>query len=333
MADSSAPASNAAEITVSELSGALKRTLEDRFGYVRVRGEVSGYRGPHQPSGHVYFSLKDANAKLDAARYAKLAASNYTSAQQWDTARSQVAQLEAQVAADQAQIDNAATQLSYTRITSPIDGRVGIRLVDPGNIVHAIDTTGLLVITTLKPISVVFTLPQQALREVTAAMEKGPPEVLALPQESGAAIGREVLDRGSLTVVDNQVDPTTGTIKLKASFPNDHLQLWPGAFVTVRLRVRTWAGATVVPPVAVQRGPKGSFVYVVTEAMRAARRPVVVGHEDMRTAIIAEGLAPGERVVVDGASRLTDGSRISIVAPAAQAPVPTASGTAAKQPG
>ena len=274
-----------------------------------------------------------ANAKLDAARYAKLAASNYTSAQQWDTARSQVAQLEAQVAADQAQIDNAATQLSYTRITSPIDGRVGIRLVDPGNIVHAIDTTGLLVITTLKPISVVFTLPQQALREVTAAMEKGPPEVLALPQESGAAIGREVLDRGSLTVVDNQVDPTTGTIKLKASFPNDHLQLWPGAFVTVRLRVRTWAGATVVPPVAVQRGPKGSFVYVVTEAMRAARRPVVVGHEDMRTAIIAEGLAPGERVVVDGASRLTDGSRISIVAPAAQAPVPTASGTAAKQPG
>lgn len=274
-----------------------------------------------------------ANARLDAARYNKLAASNYTSAQQSDTARSQVAQLEAQVAADQAQIDNAAALLSYTRVTAPIDGRVGIRLVDPGNIVHASDPAGLLVITTLRPISVVFTLPQQALRDVTAAMEKATPEVLALPQDSSAPVQREVLDHGSLTVVDNQVDPTTGTIKLKASFPNEKLQLWPGAFVTVRLRIRTWEGAVVVPPVAVQRGPKGAFIFVVNDDMTVTRRSVVVGHEDMLATILAEGLKPGERVVVDGASRLSDRSKISIVQPAGQAPVPTASGAPAKKSG
>jgi multidrug efflux system membrane fusion protein len=264
-----------------------------------------------------------ANAKLDAARYAKLAASAYTSAQQADTARSMVAQLEGLVQADQAAIDTAKIQLGYTTITSPIDGRVGIRQVDPGNVVHASDANGLVVVTTLKPISVVFSLPQQALPQVAAAIAAGKPEVLALPQEFGPAAGRTPIDTGTLTVLDNQVDPTTGTIKLKASFPNPGLKLWPGAFVTVRLVVRTWHDATVVQPVAVQRGPTGSYVYVVDDGNVAHRRPVTVGHEDIGLAVIAKGLKPGETVVVDGASRLTDGARVNIVPPAGSAPAAT----------
>ncbi len=261
------------------------------------------------------------NARADAARYAKLAANAYSSAQQVETARSQVAQLEAQVASDQAQIDNALTQLSYTTIAAPIDGRVGIRQVDVGNIVRSSDAVGLVTVATLKPISVVFTLPQQSLRAVSDAIAAGVAEVLALPQESGSTTERAVIDRGTLTVLDNQVDPTTGTIKLKASFPNAELRLWPGAFVTVRLKVRVWDAATVVPPVAVQRGPRGAYVYVINTDMTAVRRQVTVGHEDMLHAIIADGLAPGEQVVVDGASRLTEGAKVSTEAPA----VPTAS--------
>ena len=261
-----------------------------------------------------------ANARLDVARYAKLAATAYTSAQQFDTARSTVAQLEAQVQSDQAQIDSARTQLSYTTIVSPIDGRVGFRQVDAGNIVHAADAVGLAVLTTLRPILVQFTLPQQSLPAVAAAMAAGAPEVLALPQDAGAAAGHAPLDAGTLTVLDNQVDPATGTIRLRARFPNERLTLWPGAFVTVRLRVETVHDATVVPPVAVQRGPRGTYVYVVTAGQTAARRPVTIGHEDQAAAIVTAGLQPGERVVVEGASRLTDGARVVIAQPAGAQP-------------
>jgi multidrug efflux system membrane fusion protein len=253
-----------------------------------------------------------ANARVDLVRYQKLATTAYTSAQQADTQKSLVAQLEAQVAQDQAQIDSARTQLTYTTITSPIDGRTGIRQVDAGNIVHAADTNGLVVITTLKPIAVVFTLPQQALRLVTAAMEAGEAEALALPQGSDS----DIIDRGSLTVLDNQVDPSTGTIKMKATFPNAHLQLWPGAFVTVRLKVAVLRGATVVPPVAVQRGPRGPFVYVLDVDQTVERRPVTVGHEDQFASVIEDGVKPGERVVVDGASRLSEHSKVTVVEPA-----------------
>lgn len=257
-----------------------------------------------------------ANAKLDAARYAKLAVSAYTPAQQADTARATVAQLTAVVAGDQAQIDNARTQLGYTTITAPINGRVGIRLVDAGNIVRASDPAGLVVITTLRPINVVFTLPQQALADVAGAMRAGTVTVLALPQNNTATENRAVLDRGTLTVLDNQVDPATGTIKLKASFPNANLTLWPGAFVTVRLQVRLWQEAIVVPPVAVQRGPRGTYVYIAKDDATAERREVTVGHEDLQAMVISEGLQPGEKVVVDGASRLADKSKIFVVAPA-----------------
>jgi len=256
-----------------------------------------------------------ANARLDSARYAKLAANNYTSAQQADAAKAQVAQLEAQVASDQAQIDNARTLLSYTTITAPIAGRVGIRNVDTGNIVRAGDAGGLVTITTLQPINVQFTLPQQSLRAVKEAMAEGPPEVIALPQANAPAAEREVLDRGTLTVLDNQIDPATGTITMKASFANERLLLWPGAFVTVRLKARTLRDATTVPPVAVQRGPRGSFVFVVGEDLKAERRMVRVEHEDLQTAVIAEGLQPGDRVVVDGASRLSDGTKVTISPP------------------
>ena len=257
-----------------------------------------------------------ANARVDLARYTKLAATAYTSAQQADTQKALVAQLEAQVAQDQAQIDTARAQLSYATIVSPIDGRTGIRQVDQGNLVHAADTAGIVVITTLKPISVVFTLPQQSLPAVAAAQARGIPVVLALPQGSGdSAEAPTPIDTGSLSVLDNQVDPTTGTIKLKASFPNAELKLWPGAFVTVRLKVDVRQDAVTVPAVAVQRGPQGAYVYVIDNDLVAIRRPVTLGYEGVRTTIVATGLQAGEQVVVDGAARLTDKAKVSIARP------------------
>lgn len=268
-----------------------------------------------------------ANARVDLVRYTKLAATAYTSAQQADTQKALVAQLEAQVAGDQAQIDSARTQLSYTTITAPVDGRVGIRQVDEGNIVHATDTTGLVVLTTLKPISVVFTLPQQDLPAVAHAMEAGTPEVLAVPQGDDGRDAGKLIDRGTLTVLDNEVDPTTGTIKLKASFPNEHLRIWPGAFINVRLKVDTVPDATVVPPAAVQRGPAGPYIYVVNDDLTAARRAITLGHEDVSAAIVVAGVTPGEKVVVDGAARLTDKAKVTIATPAGALPA-----SAPKQP-
>jgi multidrug efflux system membrane fusion protein len=268
-----------------------------------------------------------ANARLDLARYQKLAATAYTSAQQADTQKALVAQLEAQIRQDQAQIDNARAQLAYTMLTAPIDGRTGIRQVDVGNIVHASDATGIVVITTLKPISVVFTLPQQSLPKVARAMEQEKPVVLATNQNAGPANGETPLDRGTLTVLDNQVDPATGTIKLKATFPNPDLKLWPGGFVGVRLHVDTARDVITVPDAAVQRGPRGSYLYVIGADDTVTRRDVTVGHEDAQAAIITDGLKDGERVVTDGAYRLSDGTKVRITeqsSAAASGPTPTA---------
>ena len=268
-----------------------------------------------------------ANARVDLARYAKLVANNYSSAQQADTQKALVAQLEAQVTQDQAQIDTAGTQLGYTRITSPIDGRTGMRLVDAGNIVHAADTTGMVVLTQLQPISVVFTLPQQSLATVANAMRNGAPKVLAYAQgAAGSPAG--VLDTGTLAVLDNQVDPTTGTIKLKATFPNAANRLWPGAFVGVRLQVDVAKDAVVVPSAAVQRGPRSSYVYVIGDDNAATRHSVTVSHEDEQGSILSEGVKPGDKVVIDGASRLSDNSKVTIVQPGAAGTAP-----AAGQPG
>jgi multidrug efflux system membrane fusion protein len=258
-----------------------------------------------------------ANARLDVGRYAKLAAGQYSSGQQVDTARAQAAQLEAQVRGDQAQIDTARTNLGYTTITAPIDGRVGIRQVDAGNMVRAGDPTPLTVLTQLKPISVVFTLPQQSLPAVAAAMQGGMPEVLALRQGDDAT---NPLDRGKLAVLDNQVDPATGTIKLKATFPNDKLLLWPGGFTNVRMLAQTLRGVTTVPTAAVQRGPRGSYLYVVDADNQAQRRVVKIGHEDDGTSVVTEGVNPGEQVVTDGAQRLTDGAKVAVAGPDGTAP-------------
>ncbi len=253
-----------------------------------------------------------ANARVDLARYQKLAATAYTSAQTSDTQKALVAQYEAQLRQDQAQIDTARTNLSYTTIVSPLDGRTGIRQVDQGNIVHASDATPLTVVTQLRPISVVFTLPQQSLPLVANAMAAGAPEVLALAQGGDGS----VIDRGQVAVLDNTVDPNTGTIKLKATFPNPGLKLWPGGFVNTRLLVQTQRGVVTVPPVAVQRGPAGAYVYVVKADDTVQRRVVQVGHEDAQVSVITAGLQPGERVVTDGASRLSDGAKVTVAAPA-----------------
>jgi multidrug efflux system membrane fusion protein len=257
-----------------------------------------------------------ANARLDLVRYQKLVSSNYTSAQQADTQKAVVAQDEALVQQDQAAIDTARTNLSYTTIMAPIDGRTGIRQVDPGNIVHAADTTGIVLVTQLHPISVIFTLPQQNLPAVAQAMASGPVQVLATNQDQAAGAA-QVIDTGTLAVLDNQVDPTTGTIKLKATFPNPKDKLWPGGFVNVRLRAEIAKGAIVVPPAAIQRGPQGAYVFTVTDGV-AHRVAVTTGFEDQTDSIVTKGLKAGDTVVMDGASRLSDGSKVSTGAPPAR---------------
>ena len=276
-----------------------------------------------------------ANARLDLARYRKLIASNYTSAQQADTAASLVAQLEAQVRQDQAQIDTARTNLQFTTITSPLDGRVGMRVVDAGNVVHASDPGGLLVITQLQPVSVLFTLPQQALPAVVRAMAEGTPAVTARSQAGPGTAGTP-LDTGFLAVLDNQVDATTGTIRMKATFPNTKSQLWPGGFVGVRLQIGTAKDAVVIPPAAIQRGPRGTYVYMMAEDGESVRRqPTVIGYEDERGAVVQEGLTGGETVVVDGTSRLSEGSKVVVTRPAAVpgAGAPPAGPEPARAPG
>ena len=258
-----------------------------------------------------------ANAKVDLGRYQKLVSNNYASTQQADTQKALVAQYEAQVRQDQAQIDAARTNLDFTTIVAPLDGRTGVRQVDQGNIVHASDAAGIVTIAQLQPIFVVFTLPQQSLPAVAKAMAAGQATVLATPQGGSRST---VLDTGLLTVLDNQVDQTTGTIKLKARFPNTDSRLWPGGFIGVRLQIDTIAGAVVVPPAAVQRGPRGAFVYVVNADNTVTRQIIATGYEDEQATIVTEGLKGDETVVTDGASRLSDGTKVAIAAQASDAP-------------
>lgn len=248
-----------------------------------------------------------ANARMDVDRYAQLAKMNAGSQQQADAARAQVAQLEAQIKSDDGAIDNARAILAYTKIVAPIDGRTGIRQVDEGNIVRASDTTGIVVITQIRPISVLFSLPQQYLGQVNKAFGQG---VLAV--EALGADGRTVIDRGTLQVVDNQVDQTTGTVRLKAEFPNADLQLWPGQFVAVRLLVSTLKQVVVVPTAAVQRGPNGTFVFVIQQDSTIAQRPVSVSQQDEARAVVTDGLRVGEQVVTSGFARLVVGARVAI---------------------
>ncbi|TGN89926.1 efflux RND transporter periplasmic adaptor subunit [Bradyrhizobium yuanmingense] len=248
-----------------------------------------------------------ANQRIDLARYEQLAASNAGSKQQADTQRALVAQTEALVKADQAAIDNAAATLSYTKIVAPISGRAGLRQVDQGNIIHASDTTGLVVITQLQPIAVWFSLPQQQIMRVNAAAAKGPLAVDVFGND-----GITVIDTGKLTGIDNQVDQTTGTLKLKAEFPNANYQLWPGQFVNVRLKVETLTQALVVPTSAVQRGPIGTFSYVIGADNIVSAKPVTVTQQNEHDAVIASGLSASERVVTTGFANLSDGSKVIV---------------------
>jgi multidrug efflux system membrane fusion protein len=211
------------------------------------------------------------------------------------------------VRSDQAAIDNSQTTLGYTTITAPITGRTGLRQVDQGNIVHAADATGIVVITQLKPIAVQFSLPQQQINLVNAAFIKGRLTVDVFGND-----GRSVVANGMLASLDNQVDPTTGTLKLKGQFPNDDLQLWPGQFANVRLKVDTLANAIVVPTSAVQRGPIGTYVYVIGNDNVATAHAVSVTQQNDVEAVIGSGLTTDERVVTTGFANLADGSRVII---------------------
>jgi multidrug efflux system membrane fusion protein len=248
-----------------------------------------------------------ANQRIDLTRYEQLAASNAGSKQQADTQRAAVAQTEALVKADQASIDNAAATLSYTKIVAPLSGRAGLRQVDQGNIIHASDTTGLVVITQLQPIAVWFSLPQQQIMRVNAAAAKG-----ALAVDVFGNDGVTVIDTGKLTGIDNQVDQTTGTLKLKAEFPNANYQLWPGQFVNVRLKVETLMQALVVPTSAVQRGPIGTFSYVIGDDNVVSVKPVTVTQQNEHDAVIASGLSATDKVVTTGFANLSDGSKVII---------------------
>ncbi|MFG1463174.1 efflux RND transporter periplasmic adaptor subunit [Xanthobacter sp. DSM 24535] len=253
------------------------------------------------------------NAQLDLTRDVRLGKSDFVSEQTTDSQRSTVAQLTAQIAQDRAMISTAQTQLSYTQIASPIDGRAGLRLIDQGNIVHATDTTGLVVINQLHPITVISTLPQAQVPAIRAALAAGKVEAQAISRED-----RTVLDVGIAELTDNQIDPQSGTLRVKSVFPNKTDRLWPGQFVDVKLRVATLADALTVPSDAIQRGPDGEFVFVVDKDEKVTDVPVKVANISDGIAVIDSGLKAGQRVVVRGQYRLARGTRI--------APTPMAGG-------
>ncbi len=250
-----------------------------------------------------------AGAQRDLARYQLMVKSASGTQQQVDTQMSLVAQYTAQIKADAAAIESAQATLDYTTIKAPIDGRTGIRNVDVGNLVSSSDATGIVTLSQIRPISVLFSIPQQQLARVNAASATGTLAVQAMGSD-----GETVVDNGSLAVVDNQVDPTTGTVRLKANFPNEKLALWPGAFINARLLVETLKGVTVIPSGAVQRGPNGTFVYIVKQDQTVAMKPVKVRQQDDTLAVIADGVAAGDKVVTTGFARLQDGSKVQISA-------------------
>jgi multidrug efflux system membrane fusion protein len=249
-----------------------------------------------------------ANARADLERYEELVQKKVIAQQQFDTQKALVAQLDATVKNDQAAVTSARVQREYTRITSPIAGRTGIRIVDVGNIVHASDQTGIAVITQLRPIALIFTLPEQSLPEIHQRQSSGETlEVIAVSRDNKTPLGT-----GKLTVIDNQIDTTTGTIRLKAEFPNDENTLWPGQFVNARLLLTTRKGGVVVPASAVQRGPDGSYVYVIMEDSTVQMWPVGVAQTENNEALIDSGLKGGEKIVVDGQYKLQPGATVKL---------------------
>jgi multidrug efflux system membrane fusion protein len=254
------------------------------------------------------------NAQLDLSRYQNLVSQKLIAQQQLDAQQSQVDQLTATVEADQANAADAELQLQYTRILSPIDGVTGIRLVDPGNLVHASDATGIVVLTQLDPIAVVFTLPQDDLPRLSLAMTDGKPKVIA-----ASRAGDQVIAEGVLTVIDNQINTQTASVRLKAEFKNADRKLWPNLFVRARIEVSRQNDALLVPAAAVQHGPNGSFVYTLTQDNVAHMQPVEIALLQGEDALIGNGLHAGDRVVVDGQNQIKPNSVVTPRVDGAQA--------------
>jgi membrane fusion protein, multidrug efflux system len=264
-------------------------------------------------------SLRDARLNFD--RYTTLIPSGSIAQQQVDTQKATVDQLDGQVRTDQAQIDNAKLQLVYCNITAPFTGRVGLRQVDPGNIVHAADTNPMLILTQLQPIGVIFTLPENVLPTVAQHMQKATLEVDAFDADN-----QTKLATGKLMTIDNQIDQTTGTDKLKAVFDNKDNHLWPNQFVNTKLLLETRKNSTVVPTAAILRGPQGTFVYAVKSDQTVEARPVTVSITQGDTTAVDSGLNPGDTVVTDGQDKLQNGSKI------APRNVPPKAGANSRQP-
>ncbi len=245
------------------------------------------------------------NARRDLARYATLERTAVASRQQVDTQQATVTQQTANLVGDDAAIANAALNLGFCRIVAPIEGVVGLRLIDIGNLIHASDSTGIVSITQVHPISLVFTLPQDKLPELRESMRAGMPPVTAMAQD-----GTTPLSEGHLVTINNTIDTQTGTITLKAEFPNRDDKLWPGQFSTGRLRLRVASGALTLPPAAIQHGPDGLYVYTVKPDNTAARQDVAVGYQDEHAAIVTSGLHEGDTVVLSGQLRLQPGTRV-----------------------
>ena len=269
------------------------------------------------------------NARLDLERYRTLLAQDSIAAQQVDQQAAQVKQLEGTVKVDQAQVDNARLQLSYTRILAPISGRLGLRIVDAGNMVRGSDTAGIAVITQVDPISVLFAIPQDSLPRVLVRLRGGDrPAVEAWDRDN-----KVKLATGSLISTDNQIDVATGTVRLKAQFGNSEGKLFPNQFVNVRMVIDVRKGAVVVPTAAIQRGNQGSVVYVVDAENTVAIRPVTTGPTEGQITAIESGLQAGERVIVDGVDRIREGAKVEVTQPGAglRAPVPPGEGVDPKK--
>jgi len=247
------------------------------------------------------------SAQLDLQRYAALVGPGFQTRQSYDQQKAMVAQLEASIKADQAAIDAAQLNVTYCDIRAPIEGRLSQRLVDMGNMVHATDTNGLVTIAQLKPIFVSFTIAQGSLDDIREHQAKGALVVKAYPSAGGAELAQ-----GSLTLIDNAIDPSTGTIHLKASFANQDERLWPGEFVSLRLILDTRHQVPTVPSQTVQVGPEGNYAYIIDKDNKAVRKPVEVASVQDGIAVISKGLSAGDRVVVDGQYRLTEGAKVRI---------------------
>ena len=249
-------------------------------------------------------------AEKDLTRSKTLALKNFQSQQNVDQQQAKVDQLQASIAADEAAMETAQTQLDYTTIASPNDGRIGIRLVDPGNLVRASDAGSIASVVLTRPATVLFTLPARVLDDVRDAMARGPVEVTAFDQDN-----RRPLSTGKLLLIDNVIDQATATMRLKAMFANDDERLWPGEFVNARLLLETRSDVLTIPTAAVQRGPQGLFIWVVTADNTAEPRPIAVGPTTDELTIVSSGLSDGERVVTDGQYKLQRNAAVTVTSP------------------